>query len=190
MPGQYPIDLGLTGLGYDYTAFNFNGDAYSSGGDGAAGSNGVEVIFSAGDFSVHASASDTNDRRALHAAYSFSGFTGAIGLQDSDSANDTELALSVSGDLGPANVTLSYADNNDRGEQIVLAGRFDVGASTNIEAYFADRSGATATSGRVNGDSYGIDFNHSLGGGTSIRGGVASLFTGETRADLGVRFNF
>ena len=36
MPGQYPIDLGLTGLGYDYTAYNFRGDAYSSGGAGAA----------------------------------------------------------------------------------------------------------------------------------------------------------
>ncbi len=32
MPGQYDIDLGLTGLGYDYTAYNFRGDAYSSGG--------------------------------------------------------------------------------------------------------------------------------------------------------------
>ncbi len=50
MPGQYPIDLGLTGLRYDYTAYNFRGDAYSSGGSGAAGQNGVEVLYSFGDF--------------------------------------------------------------------------------------------------------------------------------------------
>ena len=43
MPGMYPIDLGLTGLGYDYTAYNFRGDAYSSGGLGNSGDNGVEV---------------------------------------------------------------------------------------------------------------------------------------------------
>ena len=38
--------------------------------------------------------------------------------------------------------------------------------------------------------SYGVDFNHDLGGGTSLRGGVASRGNGFVRADLGVRFNF
>ena len=37
MPCQYPIDLGLTGHNYDYTAYNFRGDAYSSGGLGNDG---------------------------------------------------------------------------------------------------------------------------------------------------------
>ena len=81
---MYPIDLGLTGLGYDYTAFNFRGDAYSSGGNGAAGSNGVEVLYSAGDLSVHVSASDMNDRIAAHVAYTWNGWTFALGAQDSN----------------------------------------------------------------------------------------------------------
>lgn len=184
MPGMYPIDLGLTGLGYDYTAYNFRGDAYSSGGAGSAGTNGVEVMYSAGDFSLHVSASDTSDRVAAHAAYTFSGWTVALGVQDSDNAADTELAFSVGGSIGIADVTLAYADNGTAGDHIVLAGRFDVGAATNVEVYYADADSF------ADDDSFGVDFNHDLGGGTSLRGGVAKRGNGQTIADLGVRFNF
>jgi len=193
MPGQYDIDLGLTGLSYDYTAFNFRGDAYSSGGAGASGDNGVEVLYSVGDFSAHISASEFNDRIAAHAAYAWNGWTFAVAAQDSDSDVDTEFALSASGDFGPAFVSLAYAQNGDEddfdadgvqgGDHIVLAARFDVGAATNIEAYVADADYFEETS-------YGIDFNHDMGGGTSLRGGIASLGDDTTTADLGVRFNF
>jgi outer membrane protein OmpU len=183
MPGMYPIDLGLTGLGYDYTAYAFNADAYSSGGNGASGSNGVEAMYSAGDFSAHVSASDTSDRIAAHVAYTWSGWTFALGAQDSDNAADTEFAASVGGSFGIADVTLAYADNGTQGDHIVLTGRFDVGAATNVEVYVADADKWTETS-------YGIDFNHDMGGGTSLRGGVASLGNDTMRADMGVRFNF
>ena len=184
MPGMYPIDLGLTGLGYDYTAYNFRGDAYSSGGLGASGSNGVEVLYSMGDFSVHVSASDTSDRLAAHVAYTWNGWTFALGGQDSDNAADTELAASIGGSIGPVDMTLAYADNGTGGDHVVLAGRFDVGAATNVEVYYADADSF------ADDDSYGIDFNHDLGGGTSLRGGIAKLGSGNTVADLGVRFNF
>lgn len=182
MPGQYPIDLGLTGLGYDYTAFDGNGDAYSSGGNGAAGSNGVEVMYSAGDLSVHVSASDTNDRVAGYVAYTWSGWTFALGGQDSDDSGDTEFTATAGGSFGVADVTLAYADNGTNGDRVVLAGRFDVGAATDIEVYVADQDGADT--------GYGIDFNHDLGGGTSLRGGVAKQFDEDVIADMGVRFNF
>jgi outer membrane protein OmpU len=185
MPGQYPIDLGLTGLGYDYTAFGGNGDAYSSGGNGAAGSNGVEVMYSAGDLSVHVSASDTNDRVAGYVAYTWSGWTFAVGGQDSDDAGDTEFTATAGGSFGIADVTLAYADNGTGGDRVVLAGRFDVGAATDIEVYVADNDGGTEDD-----TGYGIDFNHDLGGGTSLRGGVVKQFDGDTVADMGVRFNF
>jgi outer membrane protein OmpU len=184
MPGMYPIDLGLTGLGYQYTAYAFNADAYSSGGNGASGSNGVEVMYSTGDLSVHVSASDTSDRIAAHVAYTWNGWTFALGAQDSDNAADTEFAASVGGSFGPVDVTLAYADNGTQGDHIVLTGRVDVGAATNIEAYIADADKFADTS-------FGIDFNHDLGGGTSLRGGIASLGNNDAmRADLGVRFNF
>jgi outer membrane protein OmpU len=183
MPGMYPIDLGLTGLGYQYTAYAFNGDAYSSGNLGSSGFNGIELMYSAGDFSAHISASDTSDRIAAHVAYSVSGWTFALGAQDSDNAADTDLVASVSGSFGVADVTLAYADNGTQGDHVVLTGRFDVGAATNVEVYVADADKWADTS-------FGIDFNHDLGGGTSLRGGVASLGNGDTRADMGVRFNF
>ncbi len=185
MPGMYPIDLGLTGHNYDYTAFNFRGDAYSSGGLGNSGDNGVEVMYSAGDLSVHVSASDTDDRIAAHIAYTFGGWTVALGGQDSDNAADTELAASVGGSFGPVDVTLAYADNGTAGDHIVLAGRVDVGAATNVEAYIVDADQWADTG-------FGIDFNHDLGGGTSLRGGVSTggSVGDETLVDLGVRFNF
>ncbi len=196
MPGMYPIDLGLTGLGYDYTAYNFRGDAYSSGGAGP--NNGIEVLYSAGDLSVHVSYSDSTgiftndagvivagdrDRLAAHIAYTWSGWTFALAAQDSEDASDTEFAATVGGSFGPADVTLAYADNGTGGDFWVLAGRVDVGAATDIEAYVADHEFAPDTG-------YGIDVNHDLGGGVSLRGGVAKLTSGATRADAGVRFNF
>lgn len=185
MPGQYPIDLGLTGHNYDYTAYQFGGDAYSSGGLGSDGSNGVEVLYSAGDFSAHLSASDSFDRIAAHVAYTWSGWTFALGAQDSDRTNDTEVTATVGGSFGIADVTLAYADNGTDGDIFVLAGRVDVGAATNVEAYIADADKWADTS-------FGIDFNHDLGGGTSLRGGIStggSLGDG-TAIDMGVRFNF
>ena len=189
MPGMYPIDLGLTGLGYDYTAYNFRGDAYTSTGNGGYGMNGVEVMYSMGDFSVHVSASDVADRIAAHAAYKWNGWTFALGAQDSDNDYDTEYALSVAGSFGIADVSLAYAKNGDDdgpgtgGDHIVLAARFDVGAATDVEVYVADADYFAETS-------YGIDFNHDMGGGTSLRGGVASLGNDDVRLDMGVRFNF
>lgn len=190
MPGMYPIDLGLTGLGYEYTAFNFRADAYSSGGNGAAGNNGIEVLYSAGDLSVHVSASDVNDRIAGFVAYTWNGWTFALAAQDSNSALDTEYAVSVGGSFGIADVNLAYAKNGDdtgvgtvSGDHWVLSGRFDVGAATNVEVYVADADYFANTS-------YGVDFNHDMGGGTSLRGGIASLSSDNIRADFGVRFNF
>lgn len=184
MPGQYPIDLGLTGLGYEYTVYGVGGaDAYSSGGLGSSGANGIEVMYSMGDFSAHIPASDTNDRIAAYGAYTFSGWTVALGLQDSTAATDVEQTLTVGGTVGPVLLGLAYAKTNAGVDRTVLSTGMDVGAATNVEAYYADQSD-------MSDSSYGIDFNHSLGGGTSLRGDVASKFNGQTVADFGVRFNF
>jgi len=181
MPGQYPIDLGLTGLGYEYTVYGVGGaDAYSSGGLGSSGANGIEVMYSMGDCSAHISASDTNDRIAAYGAYTFSGWTVALGLQDSSDNDDTEITATV---VGSVSLGLAYAETGANVDRFVLSAGMDVGAATNVEAYYASQSDKSD-------DSYGIDFNHSLGGGTSLRGGVASKFNGQTVADFGVRFNF
>ena len=182
MPGMYPIDIGLTGLSYSYSAVNVGGfDSFDT--TGAGTTNGVEVLYSAGDFSAHVSYSDRNDRLAAHVAYTWNGWTFALGGQDSDDADDTEFAISAGGSFGIADVTLAYAENGNDVGRTVLAARFDVGAATNVEVYVGDEDGASDTA-------YGIDFNHSLGGGVSLRGGVDSDYNGTTYADLGVRFEF
>ena len=190
MPGMYEIDLGLTGLSYEYTAYNFRGDAYSSGGDGAAGSNGVEVLYSMGDLKVHISASDTNDRVAGYVAYTYNGFTFAAAAQDSNAAGFSDYALSVVGNVGPAKVSLAYADNGDdtgvgtvNGDHYALTASFDIGAATNLDVYVADADYFEETS-------YGIGAHHDLGGGVSLRGGVISRGDDSIRADMGVRFTF
>tara|TARA_R110002020_G_scaffold206021_5_gene410919 strand:+ start:14772 stop:15719 length:948 start_codon:yes stop_codon:yes gene_type:complete len=190
MPGMYPIDLGLTGLGYEYTPYQFKADFYDSDGAGAAATNNaVEVMYSIGDFSVHVSASEgVNDRVAGYVSYKYAGYTFALGAQDSNSPSDSEFLASASGNIGPVMVSLAYADNGTHGEQVTLAGRYDVSAATNIEAYISDADTIFGTPTENIG--YGIDFNHDLGGGTSIRGGVSKQFLGHTLADLGVRFNF
>jgi outer membrane protein OmpU len=192
MPGMYEIDLGLTGLSYEYTAYNFRGDAYSSGGNGAAGSNGVEALYSMGDLKVHISASDTNDRVAGYVAYTYNGITFAAAAQDSNAARDTDYALSVVGNVGPAKVSLAYADNGDdngitgtggNGDHYALTASFDIGAATNLDVYVADADYFAETS-------YGIGAHHDLGGGVSLRGGVISKGDDSVRADMGVRFTF
>ncbi|MCV2892469.1 porin [Lentibacter sp. XHP0401] len=186
MPGQYPVDMGLTGLGYDYTPYV--GDGYTSRGVGISGTNGIEVMYSAGDFAAHISASDTNDRIAAYGAYTFSGWTVALAVQDSNVATDTEWAASVGGTIGPVAVGLSYTENGVDGGRAVLSAGMDVGAATNVEFYYAkDDNDLLAL---TDDDSYGIDFNHDLGGGTSLRGGVVKRFNSATQADFGVRFNF
>ncbi len=197
MPGQYPIDLGLTGLGYDYVAYGGNGDAYSSGGAGAAGSEGIEFIYSSGDFGVHLSHSDdTSDpdpanhvqRLAAHVSYNFSDWTVALGVQDSDNTGDTDWTVSVGGSIGSADVTFAYADNGDSGDRAVIAAQFDVGANTDVGIYVASNDPNTV--GASSDTGFGIDFNHGLGGGASVRGGLTQRFSGATQADLGIRFNF
>ena len=123
MPGQYPIDLGLTGLGYEYTAYMFGADLYSSAGAGASLTNGIELIYTAGDFKVHVSASNgAGDRVAGVVEYTYSGWTGALGYQDSSVATDTEWTATIGGDLGPVDVTLGCGQLYNSDAVLVLAG--------------------------------------------------------------------
>jgi outer membrane protein OmpU len=202
MDSSYPIDLGLTGLGYDYTPYVFGrADGYTSGDLGSAGQNGIEVLYSIGDFGLHLSASESgrdNDpenlfdgstRTAFGVDYVFNGITLEAAIQDSDRDNDTEFQVAALGSFGAFDVSLAYAELGTDGGRTVLTGSYDIGAATNIEAYIVDQEEKGTFAGGTD-TGYGIDFNHDLGGGTSLRGGVAKRIAGGTVADMGVRFNF
>ena len=201
MPGMYPVELGLTGLNYDYI---LNGAGaysatYDSDGNGAAGRNGVEVMYAMGDLQAHLSYSELDDTSAFalgdydkdlegeriegYLAYTFSGWTVALGLQDSDIASDTEVALTVGGNVGVADLTFGYADNGTGGDAFAITAAFDIGAATRLTAVVLDQESYTDTV-------YGVGVTHDLGGGTSLRGGIQNTGGGATVADLGVRFNF
>ena len=79
-------------------------------------------MYSAGDLSAHVSASDTNNRVAAVAAYSMSGWTVALGGQDSDDTGDTEFTATIGGTIGGVSVGLAYADNGTNGDKTVLSG--------------------------------------------------------------------
>ena len=98
-------------------------------------------------------------------------------------ANDTEVALTVGGNVGVADLTFGYADNGTGGDAFAITAAFDIGAATRLTAVVLDQESYTDTV-------YGVGVTHDLGGGTSLRGGVQNNRNGATVADLGVRFNF
>ena len=195
MPGMYPVELGLTGLSYDYilNKAGVYSTTYDSDGNGAAGRNGVEVLYSMGDLKAHISYAELDltagnrdlegERIEGYLAYTFSGWTVALGLQDSDNAGDTELALTVGGNVGVADLTFGYADNGTNGDAFAITAAFDIGAATRLTAVVLDQESYSDTV-------YGVGVTHDLGGGTSLRGGIQNDNGGNTVADLGVRFNF
>ncbi len=183
MPNIYTGSVGLSGLGYANVVTDFGADDYSSTG---AGRNGIEVIYKADMFKVHASWSEpsTGTRRiALSGSATFSGYTIAAGYQDSSAANDVEFVVTAGGKVGPAKVALAFARDHGGNNQITLSADASVAASTSIQAY------VTHDAGQATEMAYGVGFKHGLGGGASIRGGVASTH-GTMRGDLGVFFTF
>ncbi|SHJ97056.1 outer membrane protein OmpU [Shimia gijangensis] len=185
MPGMYTGSVGLTGLGYANVVYNFAADAYTSGG---AGAQGLDVLWSSGNWGVHFSYSwtgqgntQTDDRVAAHVSYSMGNWNFALGGQDSNIAGDTSWAATVGGTWGNFDGTLQYADN-DGNAKWGIAGNYQAGASTFVRGYIN-------TDDAINDENYGLGFQHRMGGGTFLEGGIASL-AGNTRADLGLRFSF
>ncbi|SMO36625.1 outer membrane protein OmpU [Thalassovita litoralis] len=166
MPGLYlntkSAGVGLEGNGFDSLVTNTSGagyfgwDAYSSGGVGAT--NGVEVIYSANGFTVHASSSDNSD--ALGVSYKFGDYTVAVAGQDSTILGD-KTVVTVGGKLGAADFTLAYADN-DGVEKWAIKGGANVGAATYVYGFVSSED---------LGEAYGLGVSHDLGG-ASIEAGV------------------
>ena len=179
MPGVYAGTVGLTGLGFSNVATNFGSQTYDSTG---AGVNGVEVIYSAGDLTLHVS-TVKNAATEVAVAYSMNGITLGLGASDTDVATNAEWVASVGGKLGDASVTLVAAQTVAGNTSMTLSGSFAVGAATTVTGYIANDEGQADKS------AYGLGVVHNLGGGASIRGGIANTH-GTNRADLGVRFNF
>ncbi|MDV4144832.1 MULTISPECIES: porin [Shimia] len=200
MPGIYAGSVGLTGLGYANVVTNYGVDFYTS---GAAGRFGFDVVYSAGAFGVHlthtfddaylAASNSGVSRTGIVASYSMGDYTFALGVQDSDVVTDTDWAFTAGGSFGAFDLTLQVADNGTNDTKYGIAGNYNLSAATSLQGYVnVDTRAAFDVPGGEDMN-IGLGFVHNMGGGTSLRGGVASLAgaAGNTvRADLGLLFSF
>ncbi len=192
MPGTYAGTIGLNGNGFSNVVTNtadqgyWTWTAYSSSG---AGANGVEVEYTAGDFSGMLTYSALNDPTATdniigaHVAYSFGDWTVALGMQDGDTnpAMD-KTVLTVGGKLGDFGVGLAYADNNGT-DKFTINGSYAFGATT-VSAFVADDSSVLATD-----TLWGLGVSYDLGG-ASLVAGYTNDEVGVKRASAGIKFKF
>ena len=208
----FGFEPGLIGQTGHYATFGGGPiDAYSARG---AGVNGLNVKYEIADFTVMASYSEDFDDEAgtfgaaadyeafeIGASYAIAGWTFAAGYGTADSGTvvdatgaeipnagfDNEFwTLTATGAIGPADVAFFVGDSDIDGDDTAygISGAFPIGASTTIEASYAGGGNDDLD------DTYGIGFDHSLGGGVTLTGMVGESNTGNTIADLGVIFNF
>ncbi|MFY9212664.1 MAG: porin [Aestuariivita sp.] len=213
-------DIGIDGAGFQSVVANmagnsFDWDAYSSAGTGV---NGLEVIYSAGNFGVHVSYSDATTRgiavgtppgpdvagrgpqetnTAISAFYTFGDWTVALGHNDESGlpANtDNDITVfTVAGDLGFMGVRLAYATMDNTAA---------VGGDSNKLGLYGTFDIGAATSAVVfvtsedspglatDGTGYGFNVSHDLGGGVSIEAGYIEASNDNSTFQAGVWFSF
>lgn len=225
-PGTY-LETRTAGIGIDGADFvshvgnvngeYFNWDSYSSGGSGV---NGVEALYTAGGFTGHISYSKRNNstvnaavtngapgapaRSAIMLAYSWNDFNVAASYQDSDTMFEKKAIITGSYDGGNWGVRLAYADN-DGINKFGLYGNIDIGAASNLVAFYTDEgavSAADVANGRNDnrdsvagsnaqeGGSYGIHYSYDLGGGASFETGYRRASNDNNTFQAGVYFSF
>ncbi|MEM6886773.1 MAG: porin [Pseudomonadota bacterium] len=114
----------------------------------------------------------------------------AFGNVDDGAGDDADFwALGADGSFGAIDWAVLIAD--------IDTDEFDTGfggaISYNISSATSIRFVVSDNGSNIEGEdetAYAVGFQHSLGGGVSLRGGVGVDNTDSTIADLGVRFNF
>jgi len=210
MPGMY-LETRTAGTGIDGAGFHshvgnvdnrfFNWDAYESDGPGV---NGIEVLYSSGEFSGHFSYSSRNgtptaldriDRIAANVSYTFGDWTAALGIQDSDIAGEDKVAVSLTGKIGRWDIGFAYADNKDAAgvgydvDKVRVYGEVDVNAASSVLIWVANEDNPMPAS-TTNGTSYGIHYSYDLGGGASFEGGAVGTSADNTTVQAGVYVSF
>lgn len=200
------FDGGLEGTIGAIDAFGFPGDAFDS--NGTNGGQGIQALYSFGDFQVAASYSDNLGGVSgaqdfqFGAGYAFSdalnvGFvvgsseTAVLGVA-TDIDEDYAL-ITVSGSVNQFGYMVFIGDNeanDDAGGSNVAYGfgvDYDLSAVTTVAFTYSD-GGAADLPG--NSAAYSIYAQHDLGAGSSLRGAIGEDLGGNLIADLGIRFDF
>lgn len=190
-------DIGLEGQIGMIDAFGFPGASFSSSG---AGVNGVNALYSGGGLTVMASyAEDGFDGEdiAFGVGYAFGDYQVGVLFGEVEDASDAEsngdyYLLTLTGSNGPISWAVNVGENETNaagGDDVAYGGSiaYDFNDLTTIQLVF---SGGGAADIAGNSEAIGVGFNHSLGGGASLRGFVGEDIDSSTKADLGVVFTF
>lgn len=194
----------------------YNWDYYASTPDdplgGRSGSNGVEVMYSAGGFSGHLSYSKQNDnwgplsdvrRTAAFVSYNWNNWIVTLAAQDSNQAWADKVFFAIQGDFGQYWAKAAIADN-DGIKKYGLYGGMDFGAASSLVLWVNNEQkvkDADVLAGRhdnrrsVNpdgtaGTAYGVNYSYDLGGGASFEAGAQRLPNKQTQVQAGVYFSF
>ncbi|WIY26983.1 porin [Parasedimentitalea psychrophila] len=210
----YGYGIGLTALVEHNTPWYGTDAGNTIGGFGAGGADmtTLKARYTAGGFTVAASYSETKAVAAdvtiithtgatpstetitnaeavaateefqIGAGYDFNGTTFGAAYGDDDVAGDY-WAATVSGDFGQFGYAVMIGDADSFDDMHIGASmNYEISSATSIQALIADGANDDDAT-------YGVGFKHSLGGGVTLKGGVASD-NGNTLADLGVALSF
>ena len=166
--------------GGTFQAFVGNGAAlaYSSQG---AGANALQANYSMGSFEVALAHGDAADATQARVTYSGNGLTVSAAVQDGGAVSADVTAITAAYEMGSMSVNVGWGDA-DGVETTQIGLSASLGAATSVNAYVSDRDGAAETA-------FGLGLNHDLGG-ASVGFGYETLFSGDTRAEMGIKFNF
>ncbi|MEO0401419.1 MAG: porin [Pseudomonadota bacterium] len=197
----YGYGVGLTSFAEQSSGMGLPASGFGTG--TANVSPTVKLRYQVGDFTASASITDDSPVTAgttvterseyqIGFGYNFGNYSAGIAFgNESTDTNGVEtadndfVALSFDGEIGAFAFSILITDydaNADTGYGFSV--KYDVGAATEIRFVFADSGVAGAD------ETVAIGFQHGLGGGVSLRGGVGTNTAGNTVADLGVVFNF
>ncbi len=190
----YGYGVGLTGIVEQDDAFTGTVDPTVGFDAGGKAFTTVKVRYNVGDFS--ASLSYIDDKSVAIDANQYQlglGYTLANGMSIGAVYSDTEAGatsvehwvIGLNGTAGALGYSVIVADSDLTNFDTVF------GASINYEVSSATAIQFAVSDGGLETDTaYGLGFTHGLGGGVTLAGGVGSNTSGNTVADLGVKFNF
>lgn len=169
-------DLNDIGVGASYTA-EF-GDASVTGGVG---------YYDFGDFSV----TQTGVRTITlddGTTFEVEGDETTVEVQGGE-----QYSASITGTFSMFNFGVVYANASSQSsdfEELVLGAGVDIDA-WNVSGFYADILDATGNASGFDGDSsYGLGVAYDLGGGASLKGGIAETFGDDTVGDFGITMAF
>lgn len=220
--GTRSAGTGIDGMGFQSVAIKtvggttFNWTAYDSDG---MGSNGVEVLYSAGGFTGHLSYAESNgtttngtaftdgpSRTGIMLTYSFGDYYVSGSYQSASNtgtrtvngvtyeAADGLYFLAAGGDFGAFGARLAYG-STDEADSITLEGNMDIGAASNLLIWVNNTSvdDNLLNNGfgtAVDGTAVGINYQYDLGGGSTFVAGYVNEADGDNQFQAGVYFNF